>query len=577
MNKKTLRKINRIRKILQPKRLKIAEQILIVLFIAVLIPMIVSGIVINNINQQAMRSQLRESAVLIANMVSNEIDIFLFTARNELEQINLALNNISSQKAKQTYLDTVKNHFKQYSDLKILNNLDEVNEFRDINLINDKYTMALKTKDNTYLVASFLNENLSKQFFKSLKDDARQIYIIDSTGKLLASHNYTEKLFNQSVNLIPEKIVKNKAVIYGNVKNQPIVYIQKSTPNNPEVMVIVNTTEKVTQSVINDNRFKLLMAVFVSSLSIFIVVGLYIYYMYINIRQLFKGIMAISKGSYERRIRLLKSIFTPYEIVFLASEFNKMASEIHKSYIQLKEQNVKLEQLNEFRSNLIDTVSHELRTPLTSIQGYTSRLLRTDIQIDEETKIKSLKTIKRQSERLKRLIEDLLVIPDIERERIRVTLEPVWLVDSVSVALTLVKNNQEKEIINNLNEDFPLVIADKDRVEQIVVNLVENAIKYSKENTPIIISGDYNSDFATLTVSNQCDKIPAEKLEQLFGKFTRMDDKTTRTTRGTGLGLFIVKGLVEAMNGTISLNSTDEVGFKVNITFPLVNPETIHS
>ena len=285
--------------------------------------------------------------------------------------------------------------------------------------------------------------------------------------------------------------------------------------------------------------------------------------------------MAVSKGSYERRIRLLKSIFTPYEIVFLASEFNKMASEIHKSYIQLKEQNVKLEQLNEFRSNLIDTVSHELRTPLTSIQGYTSRLLRTDIQIDEETKQKSLRIIKRQSERLKRLIEDLLVIPDIERDRIRVSLEPVWISDTVNNAITLVKNDAGKEIINNLSEDFPLVIADKDRAEQVVVNLLENAIKYSRENTPIIISGEFHAEQATISIENQCDKIPEEKLETLFEKFIRIDDKTTRTTRGTGLGLFIVKGLVEAMNGTIKTTSTDEVGFKITVTLPLFKSVTL--
>ena len=297
--------------------------------------------------------------------------------------------------------------------------------------------------------------------------------------------------------------------------------------------------------------------------------------MYINIRQLFKGIIAVSKGSYERRIRLLKSIFTPYEIVFLASEFNRMASEIHKSYLQLKEQNIKLEQLNEFRSNLIDTVSHELRTPLTSIQGYTSRLLRTDIQIDEETRQKSLRIIKKQSERLKRLIEDLLVIPDIERDRIRVALEPVWISDTVETAITLVKNSEEKEIINNISEDFPLVIADKDRSEQVIVNLIENAVKYSTENTPIIILGDYNAHEATISICNQCDRIPEEKLNRLFEKFIRMDDKTTRTTRGTGLGLFIVKGLVEAMKGKITISSNDEYGFRVDITLPLFKSVTL--
>lgn len=572
MNKNALRKLNKIRKILQPKRLKIAEQILIVLFIAVLIPMIISGIVINNINQQAMRSQLRNSATLIANIVSDEVDVFVTTASNQMNLLEVTLKYLPSKEAKIQYLNNIKDSFQYYTGLTLVDTERDVQKIKEDNKVRDNFTMYLKTRDNKFIVASFKNEDLNNHLFKSLSDDARQIYIIDSTGKLLAEHNYTDKLFKQSVNLLPDKITDNKAVIYGNSKNQPIVYIHKT---NPDLMIIVNTTEKVTQKAINDNRFKLLMAVFVSALSIFIVVALYIYYMYINIRQLFKGIIAVSKGSYERRIRLLKSIFTPYEIVFLASEFNKMASEIHKSYIQLKEQNVKLEQLNEFRSNLIDTVSHELRTPLTSIQGYTSRLLRKDIEIDEETKQKSLRIIKRQSERLKRLVEDLLVIPDIERDRIRVSLEPVWISDSVNNAITLVKNDAGKEIINNISEDFPLVIADKDRIEQVVVNLLENAIKYSYEDTPIIISGQYHAEEAKISIENQCDKIPEDKLKTLFEKFIRIDDKTTRTTRGTGLGLFIVKGLVEVMNGKIETSSTDEVGFKITVTLPLFKSVTL--
>lgn len=566
MNKNTLRKLNKIRKLIHPKRLKIAEQILIVLFIAVLIPMIVSGIVINNINKHAMRRQLTESAELVANIVSNEVDIFARTATNELEQISIALNYFPSQEAKKIYIKTIQNTFASYDNLQLVSNEEDAERLDIENKANNKFTISVPTKDNQFLVATFRNEDLNKYLFKSLEDNARQIYVLDSTGKLIAAHKFSEEIYKQSVDLIPDKITDNKVVTYGDLKDQPLAYIHKTTP---DVLILVNTTEKITRNTINDSRIKLLMAVFASSLSIFIVVALYIYFMYINIRQLFKGIMAISKGSYERRIRLLKSIFTPYEIVFLTSEFNKMASEIHKSYLQLKEQNVKLEQLNEFRSNLIDTVSHELRTPLTSIQGYTSRLLRTDITIDEETRVKSLRTIKRQSERLKRLIEDLLVIPDIERARIRVSLEPVWISDTVSASITLVKNAQEKEIRDEMPEDFPLVIADKDRAEQVIVNLVENAVKYSKENTPIIISGSYDKKEVTITVSNQCDKIPKEKLEMLFGKFIRIDDKTTRTTRGTGLGLFIVKGLVEAMNGTIKISSTDEVGFKVDVTLPL--------
>ena len=569
MKRKIIRNYRRLRKFQKkviPHRLKIAEQILIVSFFAVLIPMVISGIVINNINQHAMRAQLRQSVSMMANMVSDEIDAFFKTTDVELKQINSSLKYFNTKEKKLKYIEDIKADFGSYSNLNLVFSEDEAKKIEEENSSQNKLTKTLKTDNNEYIVATFYEDYLKNYLFMSLKNDERQIYVIDKSGKLLTSHNYTDEIYNQSLSLLPDKITDNHVVIYGDVKNQPIAYLHKTSP---DLLIIVNTTENVTKNTINDNRFKLLLAVLISGLSILIVVGLYVYYMYINIRQLFKGIIAISKGSYERRIRLLKSIFTPYEIVFLAAEFNKMASEVHKAYLILKEQNVKLEQLNEFRSNLIDTISHELRTPLTSIQGYTSRLLRTDIHIDDEMKQKSLMVIKRQSERLKRLIEDLLVIPDIERQRIRVTLEPVSIYEVVVSALTLVKNNEEKEIVNNLSENYPLIYADKDRVEQIIVNLIENAVKYSYENTKVIIDGSYNGDNAVITISNQCDKIPEDKIEQLFGKFIRLEDNKERIVKGTGLGLFIVKGLTEAMNGNIKITSTDEIGFKVEILLPL--------
>uniref|UniRef100_UPI0040299B91 sensor histidine kinase n=1 Tax=Candidatus Scatousia sp. TaxID=3085663 RepID=UPI0040299B91 len=299
------------------------------------------------------------------------------------------------------------------------------------------------------------------------------------------------------------------------------------------------------------------------------------YYLYINIRQLFKGIIAISKGNYERQIRLLTTAFTPHEIVFLAFEFNRMAGEIHKSYLQLKQNNIELKQLNEFRSNLIDTVSHELRTPLTSIQGYTSRLLRQDITIDEETKQKSLRIIKEQSERLKRLIEDLLTIPDIEGMRLRTNIERVWLPEVLETAKMLVKNKDNKEIIINVPQNFPDVSGDANRLEQVFVNLIENAIKYAYPASKIIIEGIVEDNIAKIFVKNDCDVIPPKKLNTLFEKFIRLDDNTTRTTRGTGLGLFIVKGLIEAMHGEIKLSSDKDCGFCVEVALKLAADEEV--
>ena len=103
------------------------------------------------------------------------------------------------------------------------------------------------------------------------------------------------------------------------------------------------------------------------------------------------------------------------------------------------------------------------------------------------------------------------------------------------------------------------------------VNLLENGAKYANEGSKITVEAYTKDDKAKIFVKNACNVIPPEKLNKLFEKFIRLDDNTTRTTRGTGLGLFIVKGLVEAMNGEIKLHSDENCGFCVELTLNLSN------
>lgn len=549
------------------KHLKIVEQIAIVFIFAVIIPTSISGFIINNINQQSMRYQLRESAVLIANMVSDEIDFFNKTVSSNLDQVAFSLKYFKSQSGKNAYLKEVTKSLPDCEKLEIANK-DRLIKIHELNKKNKKATVPVKIDETEYLVATYKLDAIRDELFKSIADDKRQIYVLTNDGDLIAEHNYTDKAYQKTISLLPKKLKKNKPIVFGDVKNQPYVYVSK---DEPKITIIVNTTEKVTKRAITNNSLKIILSCLFATFTIIFVVGLYTYYLYINIRQLFKGIIAISKGNYERQIRLLTTAFTPHEIIFLAFEFNRMATEIHKSYIQLKKNNVELKQLNEFRSNLIDTVSHELRTPLTSIQGYTSRLMRQDIVIDEETRQKSLRIIKEQSERLKRLIEDLLTIPDIEGMRLRTKVEQVWIPEVLEEAKFLIKNKDKKEIEFNISEDFPLVDADKDRLIQVFVNLLENAAKYADEGSKIVVEATTEEKLAKIYVKNDCKVIPPEKLNKLFEKFIRLDDNTTRTTRGTGLGLFIVKGLVEAMNGDIKLHSDDNCGFCVELTLNLSN------
>ena len=252
----------------------------------------------------------------------------------------------------------------------------------------------------------------------------------------------------------------------------------------------------------------------------------------------------------------------------MANEFNKAADEISKSYSLLEEQNKELARIDEFRSNLIDTVSHEFRTPLTSIMGYTSRLLRTDIVIDKEMLHKCLLIIKRQSERLGRMVEDLLVIPDMESSGLN--LQPVLtdVLEVIEHSISAVKTVENRTVVKDFPAEKPFILVDRDRFEQIIINLLENAGKYSYENSDITVSVKINENKVSITVKNKADYIKKSVLDKLSEKFTRVDDKTTRTTRGTGLGLFIVKGLTEAMNGKFWIFSERNNVFGAVAEFP---------
>ena len=560
-----------MKKHLEIKHLKIVEQMIFVLLLAVIVPTTVSAFIVNNINQHAVRNELQYSALSITESIASNLESFAESGQDELKQIITSLRHIPSDFEKEIYLKDIKKTSNFISELYLVskNETDKYEKWEDYSKLNkeEKNIEIFQKIDDTRAVMAIVDVNVfDRQIFNIYKKDDRQIYILGKENKLVAAHNYNEKDFEKIIQVLPHNLVPDKAQLFGKIKNQPMVYFKIT---DPDTTVIVNTTHHITKTTINTARSKIIMALCLSALFIIFVVGLYTYYLYINVRQLFKAIMAMSKGNYKRKIRLLTSVFTPHEMVFLAQEFNSMADEINNTYRQLRHTNKELKRMDEFRSNLIDTVSHEFRTPLTSIKGYTSRLQRQDIELDEETVQKSLKIIKNQTDRLSRMVEDLLVIPDIEGAKLNLNLQNVNLSDSVNDAILSTKHKAQRELIVDIPDDFPDVIADTDRLEQVIINLIENAYKYSYEDTPIYVKASLFDNQAVLKITNSYDYIPPEKLNKLFGKFIRIDDKTTRTTRGTGLGLFIVKGLVLAMNGSIELESTKDNTFGVVVKLPI--------
>lgn len=552
-------------------RLKIVEQVIVVSLFSLIIPLIVTGIIVNNINRQALARELSKTAQILAQTVDNNIYDMFKADDVKINEIGTALKYISSPEAKQKYLNECFKKLNIFSSLKIETYNDEIPDFVKetpyLDSENGHVVVSSEINKNQYVVGVIKPEHVQSKIFRNIEDTKRQIYVLSGKNQLIFSLNYDNEDYDFIMKNMPHGVADGAwTYIEDKTKeNQPIIYRKMK---DMDTAVIVNTTKEITEDIIYKSAWKIFTAMLVSTIASILFIILYTYYLYINIRQLFKGIIALSKGNYSRQIRLLKNVFTPFELVFLANEFNKAAEEINRSYSRLEKQNKELEILDNFRSNLIDTVSHEFRTPLTSIMGYTSRLMRKDIVIDEETLAKSLRIIKQQCGRLSRMVEDLLVIPDIEGARLNISPEMINISDVLETSVLSVRNIEKREIINRVEEKELYVYADKDRFEQVLINLIENANKYGLEDTPLEIDAVSVKGKTTIIFKNSAEYIEKKTLDKLFDKFTRLDDKTTRTTRGTGLGLFIVKGLLKAMNGNIFLKSTTANEFYTYVVLP---------
>jgi signal transduction histidine kinase len=204
---------------------------------------------------------------------------------------------------------------------------------------------------------------------------------------------------------------------------------------------------------------------------------------------------------------------------------------------------------------VVATVSHELRSPLTSIKGYTALILNRWDRIDDAQKRMMLEQIQRDADRVTRLITELLDISRLEAGRLTLRRERVDLRElaaRVAEQVGMAYPDLRAEV--DLPADLPPVLADPDKVEQVLTNLVENAAKYA-DPAPVRITATADATAVTLAVEDRGEGIAPEDLARLFDRFFRRDDG--RPT-GTGLGLWISRRLAEAHGG--SLTATSEVG-----------------
>ena len=224
------------------------------------------------------------------------------------------------------------------------------------------------------------------------------------------------------------------------------------------------------------------------------------------------------------------------------------------------------------QDEFISTVSHELRTPLTSIRGFSQTLLTSWDKIDEESKKKFVKIIEEQSGRLINLVENILTVSKMETNK--PLLRKVEINPSINKIIQLLAQKYKTHhFVTHFNTQLPPANLDEDKFQQIITNLLDNAGKYSPENSEITITTKTENNQIIISVKDNGIGISESDLTKIFDKFVRLENHLTSKTQGNGLGLYITKKLVESMNGEIYATSGENIGTTFCIKFPIYNQE----
>jgi len=256
----------------------------------------------------------------------------------------------------------------------------------------------------------------------------------------------------------------------------------------------------------------------------------------------------------------IQYVFTFIGLLIVGLVISTLASKMREQVIQ--------RQTEKLQTALLNSISHDLRTPLSSITGSLTALLDSDSGLDDATRKELLETAFEESDRLNRLVINLLDMTRMEAGALRISRKPCELRDVLGASLEQLKENiGVRNIRIDIPKDFPEISVDFLFMMKVFFNLIDNALKYSPADTPIDIKAAVFKDKVKIEIKDQGIGIPKGDLKHIFEKFYRV--ARPQQVMGTGLGLSICKGIIEAHGGEITAENNLDRGVTFIITIPL--------
>jgi signal transduction histidine kinase len=290
----------------------------------------------------------------------------------------------------------------------------------------------------------------------------------------------------------------------------------------------------------------------------------------------------ISEGNFDQKVNTSYLLFKD-EITLLSENFNTMSNHLNELYTSLED---KVEQrtselaeardeavrANKSKSEFVSIVSHELKLPMTSIKGYSDLMLSGATGQLNENQVNFLTTVRNNVNRMATLVSDLADISRIESGNLRLEPRAVQVWDVIDEVITLTKTQVEQKqqhLVVDVPNDLPKAWCDKNRLSQIMTNLISNANKYTPENGKIEVQAKHVDDMIQIMVKDDGLGMNAEDQQKLFSTFFRSTDEKVREAPGTGLGLSITKNLIELQGGKIWFESEFRKGTAFYFTLPV--------